>query len=364
MEVYRLTDKTMERVSEHELEDEATLENHLVKTSGAEIGGVELMYIEQQGRPDAGGKFDILGLDQEGNAVILELKRGRSPRKVIAQALEYAAGIRNETYGDLALRYQKFLRDRGESEGGAHGGELVDAHASYFELGDTLAEREFNTDQRIVVVGTSFGDKALNMADFLREHEIDFVCVEYSAYAAEDGALELLTTDAIRRPLRLEPSGSSEQSYPELLLAIRDIVYPSLKDTLALESPEDIARGRPNKEIKIHPQSPVGMPVHYTVRPFLNERGTIDVRTDIHGASEEVGNRLQAVVRKYDDEMDDFETHPDDRIGVVFQELTFDDDELVPGHVDSEVVERVANELIRMIDFYHPKFASEFSGEI
>ncbi len=34
---------------------------------------------------------DILGVDEEGNLVIVEFKRKRTPREVVAQLLEYAA---------------------------------------------------------------------------------------------------------------------------------------------------------------------------------------------------------------------------------------------------------------------------------
>ncbi len=33
---------------------------------------------------------DLLGLDKDGNIVIVELKRGKTPREVVAQLLEYA----------------------------------------------------------------------------------------------------------------------------------------------------------------------------------------------------------------------------------------------------------------------------------
>ena len=34
---------------------------------------------------------DLLGIDSEGNLIIIEFKRGRTPRDVVAQLLEYAA---------------------------------------------------------------------------------------------------------------------------------------------------------------------------------------------------------------------------------------------------------------------------------
>src|SRR5215469_16150689 len=34
---------------------------------------------------------DLLGVDSEGNLIIVELKKGKAPREVVAQILEYAA---------------------------------------------------------------------------------------------------------------------------------------------------------------------------------------------------------------------------------------------------------------------------------
>ena len=34
---------------------------------------------------------DLLGIDSEGNLVIVELKRDKAPKEVVAQLLEYAA---------------------------------------------------------------------------------------------------------------------------------------------------------------------------------------------------------------------------------------------------------------------------------
>ena len=46
---------------------------------------------------DLGKSIDLLGVDREGNVVVVELKRDRTPRDVVAQALEYAAFAANNT---------------------------------------------------------------------------------------------------------------------------------------------------------------------------------------------------------------------------------------------------------------------------
>src|SRR5206468_2825608 len=44
-----------------------------------------------------GGRIDILGLDGDGNTVVIECKRDRTPRETIAQTLDYASWIAHLT---------------------------------------------------------------------------------------------------------------------------------------------------------------------------------------------------------------------------------------------------------------------------
>ncbi len=202
MEVYRIDSDDLSRIEEQELSSEKSLENYLIRSDGAEIGGVDVLYIDQQGSPGEGGIFDIIGIDEEGDIVIIELKRGQSPRDIVAQALEYAASIRSENYEQLESRYREFVADEEVS--------LQSKHAEFFDRhDDPLSEREYNTDQRLLLVGGEFSDLSLDMADFLREHDIDVVCVTYSSFAAENEDLQLLTTESVRRPLSEEPASVS-----------------------------------------------------------------------------------------------------------------------------------------------------------
>ena len=216
MEVYRVDSDNLSRIEEQELSSEEALENDLIRSDGAQIGGVEVLYIDRQSSPGDGGIFDIVGVDEQGDVVIIELKRGRSPRDIVAQALEYAASIRNEDYEQLASRYREFVDDNDAS--------LKAKHTEFFDREeDPLSEREYNTDQRLLLVGSDFSDLSLDMADFLREHGIDVICVAYSSFATGDGDLQLLTTEGIRRPLSEEPAsvsgegGSAWESTVEIL---------------------------------------------------------------------------------------------------------------------------------------------------
>jgi hypothetical protein len=213
MELYRIESDDMARIPVEDLDEEQQLENRLVRTETAQIGGVEILYIGRQGTFENAGVFDILGIDEAGNTVVVELKRDNAPRSVITQALEYASEIRNASYEHLDREYEAFLREEQGYEEDIR--PLREAHADYFEFEEPLSDGEFNNEQRLILVADEFeDDELLSMADFLREHGIDVIAVEYNTFRDDEQDIELLSTDAIRRPLSEEPSGpgSTEHS--------------------------------------------------------------------------------------------------------------------------------------------------------
>lgn len=214
MEIYNIDEDTMSRIPEADVQYEENLEQRLIKTQAAKIGGVEILYLGRQGTTEHGKQYDIVGVDEDGDLVVVELKRGETPRRVIAQALDYTSRLRHREYSDLQTEYERFLSEHGYADNDLP--RLRDAHQDYFDLEDPLSKEEFNSDQRIVIIGATIDDATTNMADLLRDcGGIDVVLVEYTVYQEEDEQLELLTTNAIRRPLEDEPAAKSEKSLSE-----------------------------------------------------------------------------------------------------------------------------------------------------
>lgn len=209
MEVYHITEDDLERIPESAVDYERRLEEQLVRSHGATIADERFLYIAQQQDPSGDQtSFDLVACDREGNTIILELKRGRSPRDVIAQALDYASGLRNTEYDQLADWYRDFRKQHGIETPTFD--ELREAHAEYFELDDSLSKREFNQDQRLLLLADEFDEKTLAVADFLREHEIDVICVVHQTFQAKEGPY-LLTTESVRRPIHMEPTGTETE---------------------------------------------------------------------------------------------------------------------------------------------------------
>lgn len=209
MEVYLVEQDNMTKIDEADVDLEENLEERLVRTESAEIGGVEILYIGQQGTTEGGKVYDLIGIDEDGNVVVVELKRGKAPRRVIAQALDYVSRIKYQDYDDLEEDYEDFRRQHGYDESKS----LRELHKSHFELDEPLSQDEFNAEQRMIIVGTSFDDATTNMADYLREEgELDVILVQYERYKSPDKDIELLTTNAVRRPLSEEPAAQSNKS--------------------------------------------------------------------------------------------------------------------------------------------------------
>ena len=49
-----------------------------------------------------GGRVDVLAIDGDGNLAVIELKRNRTPREVVAQILDYGSWVRHLTTEEIA----------------------------------------------------------------------------------------------------------------------------------------------------------------------------------------------------------------------------------------------------------------------
>ena len=91
MGMWRIDGDTPRRLSAATLPSEATLEQYLEKDPS--LLGDRLLVIGRQVRTPHGKYIDLLGMDGEGNLNVLELKRDKTPRDVVAQVLDYGSWV-------------------------------------------------------------------------------------------------------------------------------------------------------------------------------------------------------------------------------------------------------------------------------
>ena len=158
--------------------EESVLEEWLESNPDGILEDGQILIIGRQVRTDLGACIDLLGVDLEGNAVVIELKRDRTPRDVVAQALEYAAFAARLDVDALEGILRVYEHDESLS--------LADRHREHFGVEEYEAVA-FNKDQHIVVVGQRVTPDIRRTASFLGSKGIQVTCVEFTFFQAEGG---------------------------------------------------------------------------------------------------------------------------------------------------------------------------------
>ncbi len=166
---------------------EAILEDWLEKNPHGIIEDGSLLIIGRQVVTNLGGFIDLLALDKQGNLAVIELKRGRTPRDTITQALEYASFGEELDYEQLEGIFRTYINDESAS--------LVQYHKEYFQL-DVNEAVGFNKDQRMIIVGQKITPEIRQTATFLRRKNVRVTCVEFTFFETEE-KLRLLSSEIV-----------------------------------------------------------------------------------------------------------------------------------------------------------------------
>ncbi|MCE5211527.1 MAG: endonuclease NucS [Deltaproteobacteria bacterium] len=93
-------------LSEVSLGTEAMLEKMIYEDPN--ILSDRWMLIGRQVPTAHGGKIDLLALNQDGQIIVIELKRDLTPREVVAQALDYASWVQKLEAAEVVKIYNSF----------------------------------------------------------------------------------------------------------------------------------------------------------------------------------------------------------------------------------------------------------------
>jgi hypothetical protein len=226
---------------EHE---EAVLEDWLEENPDGILEDGKLLIIGRQVNTNLGTTIDLLALDRAGDVVVVELKRDRTPRETLAQALEYTSFAERLDTDQLEEILRSYLNDESLV--------LAEYHREYFGLApdDAVA---FNKDQRIVIVGQHITSEIRQTASFLRGKGIRVTCVEFSFFQSNGGtkllSQEIVVGNEPPKPERVSSGSLPVVSHEEFIRALDQNGKAVFENMLAF------AQAR-------------GMPVHWGTRGF------------------------------------------------------------------------------------------------
>lgn len=155
--------------------------------SDSSILSREWMLIGRQECTGHGGRIDLLAIAPDASLVLIELKRDRTPREIIAQALDYASWVDQLSSEQIAQIYQRF----------SSGGSLSDAFRARFR--EELDEENLNGSHQIIIVAAALDAATERIIGYLSARDIPINVVFFQVF--QNGEEQLLS-----RAWLLDPS--------------------------------------------------------------------------------------------------------------------------------------------------------------
>jgi len=181
---------SLKEIKKTKLNLEERIENWLEKDIS--LLSNELLIIGRQLETGFGGFIDLLCLDSNGDTVIVELKRDKTPRDITAQVIDYASWVKdlsNESVTEIANNY---LGDRGPLE-----------VAFREKFGEDLPEI-LNQDHQMLIVASMVDDSSERIISYLSDsYGVNINAATFQYFRDEEGK-EYLARVFLIQPSELE----------------------------------------------------------------------------------------------------------------------------------------------------------------
>ena len=196
--LWRIDSDQPKQLAPSQLQLEERLENWLCHD--VHLLSRRLMVIGRQVVTE-GGTLDILAVDDDANLVVVELKRDKTVREVVAQTLDYASCIQEFGRAEVENYARDYLKK-----------DFDEAFSSHFGVD---APESVNERQRMYIVASSFDPATSRIVEYLsRDYGVDINAVTFSYFQTEYGEFVvrsvLLDEDGVEK--RAEDKDTKKQS--------------------------------------------------------------------------------------------------------------------------------------------------------
>jgi hypothetical protein len=195
MDLWKVSNNQLKEIPKSRLNREERLENWIEKNS--EITGLDILLIGRQVVTNYGGKIDLLGMDVEGNLIILELKKDKTPRDIIAQTLDYASWVKDLTFKPIEAIASNYLKDS-----------LQNAFFNKFQI---EIPEEINNSHSMVIVASELDPSSERIVQYLSsQYDVNINCIFFDFF--KDGDNEFLGRSWLLDPEVVAEKSSSKKA--------------------------------------------------------------------------------------------------------------------------------------------------------
>jgi len=197
MNLWRIEEDHLREITESQINTEERLEDWISRDPS--ILGLDIAIIGRQVRTEFGGVVDLLGIHPSGDVVIIELKKDRTPREIVAQVLDYASWVRVLNYQDLNSIAVKY-----------HSKSLADVFSEYFS---SSIPETVNSDHSLIIVAARLDDSSERIVSYLtNEHGVNINSVFFTYFKSNQG--EFLGRAWLFDPTELQERSESRRHAP------------------------------------------------------------------------------------------------------------------------------------------------------
>jgi hypothetical protein len=187
------------------LDNEAKLEDILEEDLSI-LGLDVLLSVGRQVITALGKRIDLLAMDVNGDLYAIELKRGRTPREVVAQTIDYGYWLRDLDSEGLVEVFDKY--NTGKSFDGA-----------FRDRFDQDPPDELNENHHLIVVASELDASTERIVDYISDYGVPINVVFFQHF--HDGDREYLARSWLSDPEEVEaragksrPSGARKPRPP------------------------------------------------------------------------------------------------------------------------------------------------------
>lgn len=308
---------------------------------------------------------DLLALDQWGNVVVVELKKGESgsgsasEETILSQPQNYAQSLSGREYEDLEAIYGEYTANIRDGEWGIDDAaiiaeSLIEAHERAF--GDGIDRSGFNEYQRMIILAEDITSRTESNARYLLEQGLNVQCVEVQWFQfPEDAPVEgnssiLVSSTVVDYPLsRVRPERSSAD-YSNLTNAIRDQVAVRVRDREGIEE----VRATPT-QVRIESAYPPGLRYEVFI-PGKKGGREAEIRMNAKDVADENVEAVRSLLIDYLDEQEPFEVHDKHVLNMVYRE-----EPVAIGAREVDTIEEIAAEAVFLVEYFQPHLVEEFN---
>ncbi len=194
MTLWAVHDERPLELPKQRLDSEDRLETWIERDVG--LLGMEVLIIGRQVRTQFGGRIDLLAIDQEGDLLVIELKKDRTPRDIIAQVLDYASWVNGLNPKDVEAIAASYLKKP-----------FPEAFMDRF--GKTIPDN-INASHRLLVVASELDDSSERIVQYLSsECSLDINVVFFSCF--QHNGEELIGRSWLMDPEEVEERSDSRR---------------------------------------------------------------------------------------------------------------------------------------------------------